>query len=136
MSYNNIIVMAVFHILCLSICTQLFLESWGHQNPAFEWASRLSSKCYQNTFTNILLYDTLCFLIHVLDFPGDSDGKESACNAEDPGSIPGSVRSPREGTGNPLQYSCLEKSVTGAWQASLWGCRESDTTEQNLCLLF
>ena len=41
-------------------------------------------------------------------FPGDSNGKESACNAGDPGSIPGSGRSPREGNGNPLQYSCLE----------------------------
>ena len=41
-------------------------------------------------------------------FPGGSDGKESACNVEDPGSIPGSERSPGEGNGNPLQCSCLE----------------------------
>ena len=40
--------------------------------------------------------------------PGGSDGKESACNAEDPGSIPESGRFPGEGNGNPLQYSCLE----------------------------
>ena len=40
----------------------------------------------------------------------DSDGKASACNAEDPGSIPGLGRSPGEGNGNLLQYSCLEKS--------------------------
>ena len=38
-------------------------------------------------------------------------GKESACNAGDPGSIPGSGRSPGEGIGNPLQYSCLENSM-------------------------
>ena len=43
-------------------------------------------------------------------FPGDSDGKESACKAGNQGSILGSGRSPREGNGNPLQYSCLEKS--------------------------
>ena len=43
-------------------------------------------------------------------FPGGSDGKESACNATDQGSIPGSGRSP-EGNGNPLQYSCLENST-------------------------
>ena len=43
-------------------------------------------------------------------FPGGSDGKESACNAGDPGSIPRSGRSPGEGNGNPLQYSCLENS--------------------------
>ena len=42
--------------------------------------------------------------------PGDSDGKESACNKGDSVSIPGSRRSPGEGNGNSLQYSCLEKS--------------------------
>ena len=45
-----------------------------------------------------------------LGFPGDSDGKESACNAGNLGSIPGLGRSPGEGHGNPLQYSCLENS--------------------------
>ena len=40
-------------------------------------------------------------------FPGGSDGKVSECNVGDLGSIPGSVRSPGEGNGNPLQYSCL-----------------------------
>ena len=40
-----------------------------------------------------------------------SDGKESTCNAGDQGSIPGSGQSPGEGNGNPLQYSCLEKSM-------------------------
>ena len=41
-----------------------------------------------------------------MGFPGGSDGKESACNAGDRGSIPGSGRSPGEGNGNPLEYSC------------------------------
>ena len=45
------------------------------------------------------------------DFPDGSDGKESACNAGDPGSIPGLGRFPGEGNGNPLQYSCLENSM-------------------------
>ena len=49
-------------------------------------------------------------------------GKESACNAGDPGSIPGSGRSPGEGNGNPLQYSCLENPTNrGAWQATVHG---------------
>ena len=48
-----------------------------------------------------------------LGFPGSSDGEESACNAGDPGSIPGLGRSPGEGNGNPLQYSCLENSMDG-----------------------
>ena len=49
-------------------------------------------------------------------FPGGSDGKASAYNAGDPDSIPGSGRSPGEGNGNPLQYSCLENPMDrGAW---------------------
>ena len=48
--------------------------------------------------------------------PGGSDGKASACNAGDPGSIPGLGRSPGEGNGNPLQYPCLENPMDGeAW---------------------
>ena len=51
-------------------------------------------------------------------FPHRSAGKESACNAGDPGLIPESGRSPGEGNGNPLQYSRLENPVDrGAWQA-------------------
>ena len=49
-------------------------------------------------------------------FPGGSEVKASASNAGDPGSIPGSGRSPGEGNGNPLQYSCLENPMDGeAW---------------------
>ena len=44
-------------------------------------------------------------------FPGGSDGKESACNAGDPGLIPRLGRSPGRGHGNPLQYSCLENPM-------------------------
>ena len=52
-----------------------------------------------------------------LGFPGGSDGKESACNAGDLGSIPRFGRSPGGGRGNPLQYSCLEKPMDGgAWR--------------------
>ena len=48
--------------------------------------------------------------------PGGSDGKESACNAGDLGSVPGLGRSPGEGNGNQLQYSCLENPMDrGAW---------------------
>ena len=56
-----------------------------------------------------------------LMFSIGSDGKESACNAEDPGSIPGLGRLPGEGNSNPLQYSCLENSMDGgAWQATAY----------------
>ena len=63
-----------------------------------------------------------------MDFPGGSDGKESACNAGDPSWIPGSGRSPGEGNGNPLYYSCLENSVDrGAWQPTTHGVVKSWT---------
>ena len=56
------------------------------------------------------------------DFPGGSDGKASAYNAGDSGSIPGSGRYPTEGNGNPLQYSCLENLMDrGAWQTTIHG---------------
>ena len=49
-------------------------------------------------------------------FPGGSDGKTSACNVGDLGSIPRSGKFPGEGNGNPLQYSCLENPMDGvAW---------------------
>ena len=48
---------------------------------------------------------------YVPGFPGSSDDKQSACKAGDPGLIPGLGRSPGEGNGNPLQYSCLENSM-------------------------
>ena len=66
-----------------------------------------------------------------MDFPGGLNSKESACNAGDLGSIPGSGRSLGEGNGNPLQYSCLENPIgRGTWVGySPWGLKESDTTE-------
>ena len=64
-----------------------------------------------------------------LHFPHSSVGKSSACNAGDPGSIPGSRRSPGEVNGNPLQYSCLENPTDrGAWQATVHGVPELDST--------
>ena len=69
-----------------------------------------------------LILSNLCFMyfkllwVHNKDFPGGSDGKASACNAGDQGSIPGWGRSPGEGNGKPLQYSCLENPTDGgAW---------------------
>ena len=62
-----------------------------------------------------------CWAYLILGFLGGSNSKESACNVGDPGSIPGSERSPEEGNGNPLQYFLAYNSL---------GCKESDTTEQ------
>ena len=68
----------------------------------------------------------------LLYFPGGSDGKESACKAEDLGLIPEFGRSPGEGNGNPLQYSCLETSMDrGARQAIVHGVTKSRTRLSN-----
>ena len=74
----------------------------------------------------------VCITIHI-GFPGSSAGEESVCNAGDPSSILGSGRSPGEGVGYPLQYSCLEnrmdwRSLVGS--SSPWGCKELETTER------
>ena len=67
--------------------------------------------------------------------PGGSDGKESACNARDPGLIPGLGRSPGEGNGNPLQYSCLENPIDGgAWWAAVHGVAKSWTRLSYICM--
>ena len=59
-----------------------------------------------------------------------SEGKESACNAGDLGSILGLGRSPGDGSSNPLQYSCLENPMDrGAWQTMVHGVAESGMTE-------
>ena len=72
------------------------------------------------------------FLEPLDNFPGDSDGKESACNAGYWGSILLFRRSPGEGKDYPLHYSCLDNSTDrGAWQATVHGvAKESGTTER------
>ena len=68
---------------------------------------------------------------------GGSEVKASAWNAGDQGSIPGLGRSPGEGNGNPLQYSCLENPMEGgAWQATVHGVAKSQTRLSNFTFTF
>ena len=69
-------------------------------------------------------------------FPGGSEVKASAFNAGDLGLIPGSGKSPGEGNGNPLQYSCLENPMDGgAWWAVVHGVAKSQTRLNNFTSL-
>ena len=79
---------------------------------------------YIQTDTHLSFQGTMvCF-----SFPGGSNGKESACNAGAPSLIPGLGRSPGEGNGYPLQYSCLENPMDrGAWWATVPGVAKSWT---------
>ncbi|XDB63165.1 hypothetical protein AB1E18_016499 [Capra hircus] len=88
--------------------------------PTYKKPPSLETKTFHFTWRDILNINSS------EAFPGGSDGKESACNAEDTCLIPGSRRSPGEGSGNPLQYSCLENSMKrGAWQATGHGVTKS-----------
>ena len=88
------------------------LQSMGSQRVRHDWAAVLSWT------------EDGC----TLGFPGGSDGKESACSAEEPGSIPGSGRSSGEGNSNPLQYCCLENSMDReAWWATVHGVAKCQT---------
>ena len=70
-------------------------------------------------------------------FHGGSDGKASACNEGDSGSIPGLERSPGEGNGNPLQYSCLKNSMDrGAWWVTVHGVTKSWTRLSDFTLIY
>ena len=74
----------------------------------------------------LVFWGLLC--VCVKKTPGGSDGKESACNVGDPGSIPVLERSSGEGSGNPLQYPCLENPMDrGAWRATRHGVAKSQT---------
>ena len=96
------------------------------------WRSPMSYSplsCKGRTRLNDFTYSPYCF-------PGGSDSKESACNAGDPGSLPGWGRFPVEGNPNPLQYSCQENSMDRrAWQATVHGVTRSWTRLSNLQLI-
>ena len=96
----------------------------------------LLSFCFKPSIQKSLLYSVHTHSIFPIfkiglhpGFPAGSDGKESACNPGDLGSIAGSRRAPGEGNGNSLQYSCLENSMDGgAWWATVhWVAKKSQT---------
>ena len=92
---------------------------FGRRNP-LSLARQKATRIFEKAALHSILINYL-----ILGFPGGSDCKESACNGGDQGPSPGSGRSPGEGNGNPLQYSCLENSTgRGAWWATVCGIAE------------
>ena len=110
---------------------------WGQCKVEFlEGSIQVCSEAHEILYYNIKV-TTYCPGLRALrnqmncsppHLPGGSDSKETVCNAGDPGSISAVVRSPGEGHGNPLHYSCLENSMDrGAWQATVHGVAKSQT---------
>ena len=100
---------------------------YENTNPLYGWGRggleelRVVPKVHSQEVAELRLKPTFLSQ-HLTCFPDSSPDKESTCNAGDPGFIPRSARSPREGNGNPLQYSCLESSMDrGAWWAAVCG---------------
>ena len=128
-----------------AVCSELAAGAHRPSAPAVPrpadpstWLWSPSSPCRVHTLTSrtsegsrARVWGQLSSITLVMGIPGGSDSKESAYNAGDPGSIPGLERSPGEGHGNPLQYSCLENPMDrGTCWATVHGVTESDTTER------
>ena len=95
-----------------------FTVLWVRNQHGF---TGLKSQLQKDSFPFCWVQRKICFLAY-------SEDKASACNAGDLGSIPGLGRSPGEGNGNPLQYSCLENPMDrGAWRATVHGVANSWT---------
>ena len=101
-------------------------------------SARESIQCSLNYIKSFFSYIKLVLfflLIFIGGFLSGLDGKESACSAGDPSSIPGLGKSPGEGHGSPLQYSCLENPMDGgAWWATVHGVAKIRTQLSN-CLI-
>ena len=120
----------------------LFPQNWREMQQCSEWLAvfwvwdrDFTSFYFEICFIFLSTFPSFLFLVcffneHVKwsSFPGGSEVKASASNVGDPGSIPGLGRSPGEGNGSPLQYSCLENPMNGgAWWATVHGVEEMAT---------
>ena len=109
----------------IPIMQVVILVFWGEENDNSEVQSFKINMCIKIWIPRHLQYFELAI---PNSFPGGSGVKASARNAGGLGSIPGSGRSPGEGNGNPLQYSCLESPRDGrAWQATVRWVTKSQT---------
>ena len=105
---------------------------WATAHGVTKSQTQLSVWAYTHTHTRFTIKGRIISFPLILALPNDSDSKESACNAGDPSSIPGSGRYPGERTGNPLQYSYLENTMDrGDWRATVHGVTKSWTWLSN-----
>ena len=137
-------------LLCVRHCSR----HWEHTGERAWWTQSFPSSRGWEGKTTVSRRDKCFSLLHLehysrlwqililylpswLGFPGGSEDKASACNAGDPVSIPGLVRSPGEGNGSPLQYSWLENPMDrGAWQATVHGVAKSRTQLRDFTFTF
>ena len=128
---------AVVHVIRLASCLWLWFQSVRPLMPFLSayrltWVSLTLDVGYLFMAAPYLVCEVSPLSRSCTAQPGGSDGKASAYNAGDPGSIPESGRSPREGNGNPLQYSCLENPMDGgARWATVHGVAKSQTQLSN-----
>ena len=119
--------------LSLSLSIYIYIHTHTHTHHFFQ--SLFPYRLLQNTESSSLCYTVgPCWLsiLYILGFPSGCDDKVFACNAGDPGSIPGSGTSPGEGNGNPLQYPCQEDSSnSGAWRTTVHDVAKSWTRRSN-----
>ena len=105
-------------------------------SPVGDSGEKPSVKRAGNTINQQSVFIRVAFTKDSTGFPCGSDGKESASNAGDPGSIPGSGRSPGEGHGNPLQCSCLENHGQRSLAPTVQGSQLGRTERLTLSLSF
>ena len=104
----------------------------GYEWPSFPVSSLVADVTTFFIFAILVRIEDILLAFEHRGFLGSSNGKQSACNAGDLGSISGLGRSPGEGHGNPLQYSCLENSMNRrAWRATVRGVTKSWTWLSN-----
>ena len=149
----NILSLCLAFVSLISMCLGVFLlgfilygtfcASWTWLAISFSLLWKFSTLIPSKIFSYPFFFSSsgtpiirmlVCLILcqrSLLGFPGGWEDKASACNAGDPGSTPGLGRSPGEGNGNPLQYSCLKNPTDrGAWMGYIpRGHKELDTTE-------
>ena len=121
----------------ISFITFLFLTCFRKYDNLDNLASMIISRSIHVATNGIISSFFSVIYLFLISFPGGSDSEESAFNTVEPGLISGSGRSPGEGNGNPLQYSCLENSIgRGIWWATVHGVAKSWTRLSNQTFTF